>query len=1015
MGAPSAATSMSGPSAGTSISGPSCATPTSNGAGKPDLRASSETAPTPMLASPYHDRSRSSVVQPGSDIPMQQSAVTPSGSVTPSAPPPPAGAPLGYSNGIQTASPSGSTGSAVSGPLSASVSASSGSALPSVSNLPPPPFTLGYTHTPTSNYASPAQDSGSTNSPLGSQRLRSKPLPLPQQHDKRLQTSSDFTPNADTPSLETLQPKRTEEKNRTSSLVPISVGPHTFHINAYDTISTFANASFSFSVEGPHWQQQGVLSYAGLLKSDPFVKILRSFAMLLFKSGELAAYLRNETLKRTKLRASSTPGSTSTSSPPSKRQHTALAAMSPLSVDLILSKEKEVDDEPGDLMEEDTLLIEQIKVKETGEKTRRKPKYQIPHMIQLPGSKDDYFKLLESSILPILPNKLNMFMLFCRYFKYVHPFISIINENSLVLDLNRILDGFPSFERTSYTALKLENDSDVNTLGIMLLVVRLGYMSLIHNEDLYNQHNEDEKNIMMDVKRVSSETFVRAIKLCIDDRVLAQKLSFKLVQLLCLSYFYKQLAPDDLHGLSGTDAQILFGVAITHAKLIGLNRDPKMFTEHENISRRESLPQVWRSLWFYLSTTDAMYAIHCGMPPFWQSMDVVDTKLPHKEDLTGEFNDVVHKIDAVCNVYRELAFKISNVNERPRVVEVLEQTNKLEAMFTDLFGKDFFKDCIQKPVPEPTSLAGFDVRSREHEELVVKVIKYVAFINLRTNLNCMYYMIAIHYENEYGQCDTELMNAGIELFKIFCKSVLQLVFLMSYVLDNLVEVFGKNFDFYVTAHTERSMVKMHNLLTSLFVRLLHHKKELTVKSQTDSSVLLRLEIVDVLFSIVVVEADVFVGYLHKLLTNYINLYRIYVMTYFILKQCMDDPQVLFDRVNDKKYLHEGTCMVEFFSHKELLFLCKMCEDFRTAKDDQARVRKNKLKAKAADAASENPSPYNLPFPDSYSQLQLNPIKNEDIGVLSESPWNASDGSPMGVFDGGEDLMKLFLMYSGMDS
>ena len=117
---------------------------------------------------------------------------------------------------------------------------------------------------------------------------------------------------------------------------------------------------------------------------------------------------------------------------------------------------------------------------------------------------------------------------------------------------------------------------------------------------------------------------------------------------------------------------------------------------------------------------------------------------------------------------------------------------------------------VCKPAKEPTNGNGFEEASKEHMEKVVKVFKYCLFIQLRTNLSGMYYKIAIHYENEYDKSKTPSMKAGIELFKIYIKSVVQLVYIMSYVLDNSVYLFGKNFDYMLTASNERYMIKTHS-------------------------------------------------------------------------------------------------------------------------------------------------------------------------------------------------------------
>lgn len=59
-------------------------------------------------------------------------------------------------------------------------------------------------------------------------------------------------------------------------------------------MDSFSAATNSLLVEGELWQQQGPLSYVGLTKSDPFIKLIRSFSIEIFKSDEFAQFIRRK-------------------------------------------------------------------------------------------------------------------------------------------------------------------------------------------------------------------------------------------------------------------------------------------------------------------------------------------------------------------------------------------------------------------------------------------------------------------------------------------------------------------------------------------------------------------------------------------------------------------------------------------------------------------------------------------------------------------------------------------------
>lgn len=889
------------------------------------------------------------------------------------------------------------------------------------------------------------------------------------------------------PSVDSNMEQQLEPGASPPNLVTISIGPNsTLQVDPNDRIDVFSNASFSFLVEGPLLQQQGPLSYIGLTKSDPFLKFIRNYAITLFKSGSMSQFIESKSMERRKKKNTSarspgaknskktdgfkakfdTPVSINSDSLQENVKSQKVGDMNPVKLDgvdknytntnadaeeknkdeqTIEEEEGEDGAEESDVVVEDGLIVTKIKVKdaytntsEDNEKTHRIPQV-LPGLKSLYQSneiKQDYFELTGEAIIGILPEKKNMFMLFCRFFKYVYPFIPIVDESSLIIDINHVLpERFPTLKAEErYKKIEIKNQNDLVILGIVLLVIRLGYMSLIHNDETNNGLNEDERDMIADMQKINPQEYINVVNLCIPEEQTSQKSSFKLMQCLTLMYFYRLVTPDDCLGLGGTDSQILFGTIMKHAFAIGLNRDPTKYVAHENISQNVLLTKSWRALWHYLVSYDAMNAIHSGTVLNVQNLDMSDVQYPNFDSKTGKIKETLFNIKLICESYRSLSNLISSVQIKPKVVDILAETNKLERLFFNFFGKDFFKDYICQPAKPSVNLQSpidNSISSAEHEEAFLKVIMYIAFVQLRTNLSCMYYKIAIFYENEHTKSNNSSIGAGFELFKIYIKSVVQLNYIMSYVVDNSVDVFGRNFDYILTANNEKYMIKTHAFLTSFFIRLMHHKKVLATRFKTEKegynmNTSLKLEVTGTLFKMVLVEAELYVGNFRKLSKNYINSYRLYVMTYFVLKQCMEDPDVFFERsMKHAQFYHDGTNMIEFFSTAELQHLVKLCEEFKIAKDEQEKIHKRK-EVLSPDSVRTYPTPMNY-----MNQMKSLDSEYSDFTQSSQNPSSTVQSSPVDAssstigamnaipgFDNpnmqNEDLLKLFEIYADTD-
>lgn len=153
---------------------------------------------------------------------------------------------------------------------------------------------------------------------------------------------------------------------------------------------------------------------------------------------------------------------------------------------------------------------------------------------------------------------------------------------------------------------------------------------MIHNDNVYNDYTDEEVSMIQDMTQISSDEFKKVINLCIGDGLIAAKSSFKLVQLLTLLYFYKEVSPDDGHGICGADSQILLGVTIRHALAIGLNRDPTSYTAYDALCKNPALIKTWRYLWNYLTEADAMSSLHNGTNLNLRNLKMSDVQAPYE-------------------------------------------------------------------------------------------------------------------------------------------------------------------------------------------------------------------------------------------------------------------------------------------------------------------------------------------------------------------------------------------------
>ncbi|KAK7677777.1 hypothetical protein QCA50_019209 [Cerrena zonata] len=258
---------------------------------------------------------------------------------------------------------------------------------------------------------------------------------------------------------------RDHSQSSNTELVDVSIGPNSWlKLDPNDVMENYSRANASLSVEGPLWQTHGAISYIGITKNDRYITLLRAYFVRLLQSGEMSQFIMDESIKYQNRESKASKKQESEEIPNqhngNNNDHTkgesnesSKHLFDPKDV-VQKQKAKRHQDE---VTAEDALLITKITAQNELSDSESKIDLGLPKII--PGlsslysdssSRDDYYSIVEQCILAILPSQKVTFMLFCRFFKYVSPFCPVVDEHSLLLEMNSIFtEDFPVLRKNA--------------------------------------------------------------------------------------------------------------------------------------------------------------------------------------------------------------------------------------------------------------------------------------------------------------------------------------------------------------------------------------------------------------------------------------------------------------------------------------------------------------------------------------------------------------------------------------
>lgn len=251
------------------------------------------------------------------------------------------------------------------------------------------------------------------------------------------------------------------------------------------------------------------------------------------------------------------------------------------------------------------------------------------------GGSPNYDKLsLLRIIEDSLPNEIIIWNHVDKFFDKFYGYIPIIDEvefrNHISRFINRPIPESNDYLNLSKDKIKLSLSTklDFTHLGILIIILRLGYLSLLPtinaNPKYFDQLGDVDKMLYnnpidMDIVSISHE--------CLNQFDLFGSVNLPILQLAMIIRFYQVYSPENGDGPDHGDAQTLNTILFQMAYSLGLNRDPSMIETMKN----EKFNNLARKIWYCLLLLDLNHSLEYG-DPLNANKFTFDTKLPYYTD-----------------------------------------------------------------------------------------------------------------------------------------------------------------------------------------------------------------------------------------------------------------------------------------------------------------------------------------------------------------------------------------------
>lgn len=408
-----------------------------------------------------------------------------------------------------------------------------------------------------------------------------------------------------------------------------------------------------------------------------------------------------------------------------------------------------------------------------------------------------------------LPNQRVIWKLIKRFFDHLYHMFPFLDEFLFKKDISNII-GSESFDEHFINTLKVEKKLDFARLGLLLIILRLGYLSLFANNssvDVINLNangstiNFDEMKYLVD-NPIRMET-IDVAQICLDQFNTSKKINISVIQLALFMRLYHIYGPENGDGTTTGDIQVCEATIIQMAYSVGLHREPDNLPSP---SHNEKMNHLGRKIWYHLLMIDIESALTLGIPLKIQK-NSYDTRLPTYEAGNENISDIEME-KASLLTFSRFERTYSPLSDVLLLISKVGDTNSFDlSEKLDIIETDF----IQEHGTINSYISTNKNSLKEDYRRILEIKDYLAF---RTFL----LSIIFHFYNFYEA------SKNFDLTFYYLKKILVIIFcdlipLCSEFSTKSHSIFRGSADLFITPIFELAIHKSFISITSITIRI----------------------------------------------------------------------------------------------------------------------------------------------------------------------------------------------------
>lgn len=311
-----------------------------------------------------------------------------------------------------------------------------------------------------------------------------------------------------------------------------------------------------------------------------------------------------------------------------------------------------------------------------------------------------------------LPKQRVIWKLIHIFFLDCYPFMPFLDEKFFREEITKIL-GQPSCDDVKIDGVKIEKRLDFAHVGILLIILRLAYLSLFTNRNDINERrlNTDEFDDLMGPKTYKyllsnpiTMNIIDVAQECLDQFNIFRHPSIPVLQLTYYMKVYHTYAPEDGDGADGGDSSSMLAILIQMATSLGFNRDPDTYSDRN--SAPKPLNSLIRRIWCHLLLND-VHASYAFGSNILITKESYDTKLPEFKEgelcladakLDKFIVESINKSFKMYSSFKDMLAKMLDMNNPSKMSELCPLLSNLETSVKFQYGS--LADCIAPSTEE---------------------------------------------------------------------------------------------------------------------------------------------------------------------------------------------------------------------------------------------------------------------------------------------------------------------------